>query len=157
MAADENWVSWHAVCCTVSFWKMVLHMIFRLFVNGKFTECLHFSMLHFPLCLAHASIWFCLSTVTFPTPLSMSLILGGAFNIQGHPLKNVHSWTFFLLFSSAHFQVVSTATVKVLHHFGFACARLILLLCCTYITDTKYAMLHVGWRKLPKGSTTPGF
>lgn len=121
-------------------------MIFRLFVNGKFTECLHFSMWHFPLCLAHVSIytWFCLSTVTLPTPLSMSLILGGAFNIQGHPLKNVHSWTFFLLFSSVHFQDVSTATVKLLHHFGYACAWLILLcyvVCIPLTQNTQCFML----------------
>ena len=86
--------------------------------TSVFTEHFHFSMLwHFPLCLMHVFIWiYCdiTSVLIFRSTFILSLISGDAAYIQKCPLKFVHCWTFFLLFSSAQFQIVSTATVKVL-------------------------------------------
>ena len=76
----------------------------------------------------------------------MSLISGGMLCIQEHPLKEiVHGWTFFLLFLSAHFQIMSTATIKLLHHFGFVCMLILgYALRIFHTTDAKYAMFCIG-------------
>ena len=93
---------------------------------GKFAERFHFPILwHLPLCLTRVH-WVlfvnCANATDIQERFSVTLISGGMFYIQECPLKRiVHSWTFFLLFSFAHFQIVSTVTVKLLNHFGFVC------------------------------------
>ena len=134
----------------------------KLFVNGKFTECFHFPILwHFPLCLMHVSIRFCSLTVTLPIPLIIIWqclfyepnFRGYTLCVQEHPLKGfVLGWIFFLLFLSAHFQIVSTVTIKLLHHFDFVCVLILgYVQCIFHITEAKY-MFCILWCISLKGS-----
>ena len=150
---------------TGKWWCLQCSDLFKLFVNGKFTECFHFPILWlFPLCLMHVSNRFCLSSVTSPWPLifscafSMSLISRGVLCIQEHPLKKCFARLdlLFIIFLSAHFQIKSTATIKLLHHFGFVCMLILgYALHIFHTTDAKYAMFCIGWCKSLKGSLTP--
>jgi len=122
---DENWVRWHIVCCAAHVWKMMPGTMFQSIKT--FCE----QQIHWTFPLSHTvalslvidalSIRFYLLTGTSP----MLLLFGSAFSmslISGVSFKTlVHSWTYFLLFSPAHFQIASTATTKLLHHFGFLC------------------------------------
>ena len=51
-------------------------------------------------------------------------------------------------------------TIRLLHHFGFVCVLILGYAVCIFhatylVTDAKYVMFHVGWRKSLKGNTTP--
>ena len=61
--------------------------------------------------------------------------------IQKRPFKSVHGWTFFLLFLSVHSQIVSTATVKLLCHFGFVCVLILdYAVHIFHSTESRYAV-----------------
>ena len=131
---------WRWIWLTIIWEKMA--------ATSVFTEHFHFSMLwHFPLCLMHVFIWIhcdITSVLIFRSTFILSLISGDAAYIQKCPLKFVHCWTFFLLFSSAQFQIVSTATVKVLLS-DLLCLCTNFRLCCIHFraADAKY-VFHVS-------------
>ena len=69
----------------------------------------------------------------------------------------VDSLISFLLFLSARFQIVSTATIKLVDHIGFVCALILgFTVNCMHVctTDTNYVMFCVVWCKSLKDSMT---
>ena len=117
------------------------------------------------LCVWHVSIRFCLSTMTLQRCaayiqerlVSFSLLSWAQFEKCLHLLVLifVDSLTSFLLFLSAHFQIVSTATIKLVDHTGFVCALILgFTVNCMHVctTDTNYVMFCVVWCKSLKDS-----
>ena len=53
----------------------------------------------------------------------------------------MYGWTFFLLFLSVHSRIVSTATVKLLCHFGFVCVLILdYAVHIFHSTESRYAI-----------------
>ena len=81
----------------------------------------------FDACLQHVSHSDCqtmlAASLIFGNVFTKSLISGNVPCIQECPLLVFCAW--FTIYVSAHFQIMSTATIKLLHHFGLVCALIL--------------------------------
>lgn len=139
---EENWVSWHNVCCTIHLWKMS-HTMFQSAqtfckwqIYWTFPRSYYGTFLVWCICPSGFTrqLWYHQHRLwLFGSTFSAKLISGGLPYIQ-ESLLNFFCMVllYFLLFSSAHYEIMSSATIRLLHHFCFVCALFIVYAVCIF-------------------------